>query len=53
MLCAKNLVPDEALYGEDLIRGQNEEERTGARYRVSDLLESKLGAAILSGVANT
>ncbi|KAL6563416.1 hypothetical protein OROGR_002375 [Orobanche gracilis] len=52
MFCTKNLVPGEALYGEELIGGQNEEDRTEVEYRVWDPLESKLGAAILFGVAN-
>ncbi|KAL6582865.1 Small subunit processome complex component [Orobanche minor] len=44
MFCTKNLVPGEALYVN--------EDRTEVEYRVWDPLESKLGAAILFGVAN-
>ncbi|KAK1369048.1 putative fibrillarin-like [Heracleum sosnowskyi] len=51
VLCTRNLVPGEALYGEKLIRVQNKK-RTEVEYRVWDPLRSKLGAAILGGVTN-
>ncbi|KAL6525615.1 hypothetical protein OROHE_015922 [Orobanche hederae] len=51
VLCTINLVPGEALYGEKLVRVQNED-RTEVEYRVWDMLRSKLGAAILGGVTN-
>lgn len=50
ILCTKNLVPGEALFGERLIRVQNED-RT-EEYRVWDPHRSKLGAAIHHGVTN-
>ncbi|XP_045805351.1 uncharacterized protein LOC123898447 isoform X2 [Trifolium pratense] len=51
ILCTRNLVPGEALYGEKLIHVQNED-GTEVEYRVCDPRRSKLGAAILGGVTN-
>ncbi|KAK2364780.1 rRNA 2'-O-methyltransferase fibrillarin [Trifolium repens] len=45
------MLPGEALYGEKLIRVQNEDE-TEVEYRVCDPSRSKLGAAIMGGVTN-
>ncbi|KAL8144997.1 hypothetical protein AgCh_003278 [Apium graveolens] len=47
ILCTRNLVPGEALYGE-----KNEEDRTEIEYRVWDRLRSKLAPAIHFGVTN-
>ncbi|WOH12291.1 hypothetical protein DCAR_0831793 [Daucus carota subsp. sativus] len=52
MLCTKNLVPGEALYGEELMRVQNEGDITEVEYRVWNPLRSKLSAAIMYGVTN-
>ncbi|KAL8112335.1 hypothetical protein AgCh_019870 [Apium graveolens] len=52
ILCTRNLVPGEALYGEKLICVQYEEDRTEVEYRVWDPLRSKLAAAIHFGVTN-
>ncbi|KAL6530577.1 hypothetical protein OROMI_028466 [Orobanche minor] len=57
VLCTRNLVPGEALYGEILVRVQlfiisQNEDRTEVEYRVWDMLRSKLGAAILGGITN-
>lgn len=51
ILCTRNLVPGEALYGEKLIHVQNEDQ-TEVEYRVWDPLGSKLGAAIHCGVTD-
>ncbi|XP_074335363.1 rRNA 2'-O-methyltransferase fibrillarin 1-like [Apium graveolens] len=51
ILCTRNLVPGEALYGENLIHVQNED-GTEVEYRIWDPLRSKLGAAIHQGVSN-
>lgn len=51
ILCTRNLVPGEALYGEKLILVQNED-RSEVEYRIWDPLRSKLGAAIHCGVTN-
>ncbi|KAK1358838.1 hypothetical protein POM88_043312 [Heracleum sosnowskyi] len=50
-VCTKNLVPGEALYGEELIYIQNED-GTDIEYRVWNPLKSKLAAAIMCGVKN-
>ncbi|KAL1806043.1 rRNA 2'-O-methyltransferase fibrillarin 1-like isoform X1 [Daucus carota subsp. sativus] len=52
MLCTKNLVPGEALYGEELMRVQNEGDITEVEYRVWNPFRSKLSAAIMYGVTN-
>lgn len=48
-ICTKNLVPGQALYGEELIYTQNED-GTEVEFRVWNPLRSKLAAAILCGL---
>ncbi|KAL8150026.1 hypothetical protein AgCh_006875 [Apium graveolens] len=50
-ICTRNLVPGEALHGEELLYIQNEDKIT-VEYRVWNPLKSKLGAAILCGLKN-
>ncbi|KAK1359259.1 hypothetical protein POM88_043733 [Heracleum sosnowskyi] len=53
-LYINQMLPGETLYGEELVRVQNVEDtvEVEVEYRVWNLLRSKLGAAILSGVTN-
>ncbi|KAK1350666.1 hypothetical protein POM88_054615 [Heracleum sosnowskyi] len=53
-LYINQMLPGEALYGEELVRVQNVEDTTKVEveYKVWNSLRSKLGAAILSGVTN-
>ncbi|KAL8168349.1 hypothetical protein V2J09_009848 [Rumex salicifolius] len=50
-ICTKNLVPGEAVDGEDLISVKNED-GTEIEYREWNPLRSKLAAAILTGLSN-
>ncbi|KAL6566841.1 hypothetical protein OROMI_015245 [Orobanche minor] len=50
-ICTKNLAPGEALYGDELIYVQDAD-RSDVEYRLWNPRRSKLGAAILGGLAN-